>query len=185
MTNKKIVKEELKEYYEIVKPILHSLEFKKRRSFLHHQDSVYDHSLRVSLCCYHLAKKLKPLFPHLSIRDATIAGLLHDFYSKPWREKTTDPRFLKKHGFTHAYEAAKNAYLYFPELMNEKVENAIIRHMFPLNRHLPNHIESWIVTLSDKIVSFEVLKHPLELPRYIGIHFPYQKEKYSVRVNKR
>lgn len=183
MTKKKENKVvELEEYYEIVKPILTNPEFKKRRNFLHHQDSVYAHSLRVSLCSYHLAKKLKPLFPKLSIKDATIAGLLHDFYSKPWREKTTDPRFLKKHGFAHAYEAAKNAYLYFPDLMNEKIENAIVRHMFPLNRKFPNHIESWIVTISDKIVSLEVLKHPLGLPRYVGIRLPSKKR--VVKINK-
>lgn len=160
---------ELREYYLLVKPVLQNSEFKRRRNFLHHQDSVYDHCLRVSLCAYKIAKKLKPYCPDISVQDVAIAGLLHDFYSKPWREKKLDKRFFKQHGFIHAYEAAKNAYIYFPELMNPTIEDAIVRHMFPLNKVPPKYKESWIITLADKIVSFEVFLHPTELPRYVGI----------------
>ena len=33
--------------------------------------------------------------------------------------------------------------------------------MFPLNIALPKYKESWIVTISDKLVSLEVMKKPV------------------------
>ncbi|MEG2283898.1 MAG: HD domain-containing protein [Bacilli bacterium] len=159
---------DIKEYYVLVKPILQSAEFKKRKDFLHHQDSVYDHCLRVSLKGYRIAKKLKWKNKEESLKNVAVAGLLHDFYDKPWREPNLDPRFFKKHGFTHAKEACKNAYVYFPLLMNPVIEDSIVKHMFPLNRALPKYKESVIITCSDKIVSFEVFLHPKELLRYLG-----------------
>lgn len=159
----------LKEYYSYVKPILQSAEFKRRRSFEHHQDSVYNHSLRVSLKAFKFAHQLEKMGISISKKNVAIAGLLHDFYTRPWREKSLDPRFFKKHGFSHAADACHNAYLYFPELMNDRIEDAILRHMFPLNIKPPKYLESWMITLSDKIVSFEVFLHPSELPRYVGI----------------
>ena len=66
----------------------------------------------------------------------------------------------QKHGFVHAQEALNNANKYFPQLLNEKSQNAILRHMFPLNIRPPKYKESWIITLSDKLVSMEILLHP-------------------------
>ena len=57
----------------------------------------------------------------------------------------------------------------FPKLMNKKVENIILRHMFPLNITLPRYKESWVVSLMDKRCSFSVLKHPKGYLKYIGI----------------
>lgn len=167
--NKKNDQAELREYYLLVKPILLHPEFQKRKNMLHHQDSVYMHCLRVSLCGFRIAKKLKPFFPELSIRDVALAGLLHDFYTNPWRCKSTDRRFFHQHGFVHSYEAAKNAYIHFPELMDPFIEDAIVKHMFPLNRKLPKYGESWIITIADKIISMEIFAEVKELPRYIGI----------------
>ena len=49
-----------RDYYEIVKDILESEEFQKRKKFAHHGSiSVYDHSLRVSMVAYELSKKFK------------------------------------------------------------------------------------------------------------------------------
>ncbi len=169
-------KEDLKEYYLMVKPILLHPEFLKRKEIKHHNGSVYDHCLQVSLCGYHIAKKLKPYFPELSIQDVAIAGLLHDFYSTPWRESRLDKRFFRKHGFTHAYEASKNAYTHFPDLMDPYVEDAITHHMFPLNRKFPRYIESWIVTTADKIISMDIVFDLNELPRYLGINIPKKNE---------
>ena len=66
-----------KEYYDIIKDILESDEFQKRKNFKHHDDSVYEHCLKVSYKSYLLAKKIGANY-----KDCAIAGLLHDFYKK-------------------------------------------------------------------------------------------------------
>lgn len=159
------------EYYSIVKKIIESPEFQKRKKYMHHENrSVYDHCLAVSILSYLWAKKW-----NLDYKAAAIGGLLHDFYTNPWqtnnnklvaKEKTP---FFKKHGFIHAKEAAKNARVYFPELVNDKIENIIVRHMFPLNIHPPKYKESWIITCVDKYVSMEIFKTPTHLLKYVGI----------------
>ena len=48
-----------KTYFEIVKPILLHPEFQRRKKFMHHEnESVYNHSLKVSLLSYKIAKKI-------------------------------------------------------------------------------------------------------------------------------
>lgn len=159
------------EYYGIVKDILEHPEFLKRKDYIHHENcSVYEHCLMVSILSYLWAKKWS-----WDYRSAAIGGLLHDFYDKPWQ--TSDhklmahpkTKFLKQHGFIHASQAVKNAYLFFPQIMNLRIENIIKRHMFPLNITPPRYKESWIVTLVDKYVSMDVLKTPKEWPKYLGI----------------
>lgn len=154
-----------KEYYEIVKKILEHSEFQKRKDFLHHEnESVYEHSLKVSQLSYKIAKKIG-----VDYKSAALGGILHDFYTKPWQEDTEKKPFLKKHGFTHAKEACDNTKIYFSDILTPKIENIILRHMFPLNITPPKYIESWIVTISDKIVSISVLAHPKEYTKYLGI----------------
>lgn len=153
------------EYYEIVYEILKSEEFQKRKNYKHHgKISVYDHSIAVSKLAYKLAKKLNKDY-----RSAAIAGLLHDFYCNPWQDNDKKNKLLEAHGFTHAKEARDNANYYFPDLMNPKINDAILRHMFPLNKKPPKYIEGWIITLADKCVSCEVFKNPKCLPSLIGI----------------
>ncbi len=153
------------EYYLIVKDILENPEFLRRKEFRHHGNrTVYDHSLAVSILSYRIAKRL-----HLDYKSAAIGGLLHDFYYKPWQE-TKDPRpFFKKHGFSHAGEALENSKIYFPYLMNKRVEDIIKKHMFPLNIKPPMCREGWVITCVDKYVSMEIFKDVRNLPRYIGI----------------
>ena len=151
------------EYYSIINEILKNEEFQKRKNFMHHGNlSVYDHSLAVSKLSYTLAKRLKKDY-----KSAAIGGLLHDFYVNPWKEIKEKQKLLKKHGFTHALDAKNNAKLYFPNLLNKKVENIIERHMFPLNVILPKYIESWIVTFVDKYVSMVEINVDIKTPAFV------------------
>ena len=153
------------EYYNIVEKIINHPEFIRRKEFRHHGNrTVYDHCLAVSILSYRIAKRFK-----FDYRSAAIGGLLHDFYYHPWQEKK-DPRpFFKKHGFAHAGEALENSKIHFPELMNKRVEDIIIKHMFPLNIRPPRYKETWVITCVDKYVSMEIFKDIKNLPRYIGI----------------
>lgn len=159
------------EYYELVKAILEHPEFIKRKTYAHHENcSVYEHSLIVSILVYKWAKKW-----HCDYKSAAIGGLLHDFYDKPWQMKSDNDtkkekiKFFKQHGFIHASQATKNAYYYFPKMMNKKIENMIKRHMFPLNICPPRYKESWMVTIIDKYVSMDILKTPKAWPKYLGL----------------
>ena len=159
------------EYYKIISPILKHDEFQKRKYYRHHGDiSVYQHCLNVSKLSYKMAKKLK-----LDYKSAAIGGLLHDFYPNPWQENNIKKSFFEQHGFVHANEAKLNAMYYFPELVDEKVQNIIERHMFPLNKIPPKYKEGWIVTLADKYVSMEVFKQPTAFLQFFG---------YKRKVNK-
>ena len=159
------MKKKDKEFEGIISEILNKHEFQKRKKYKHHDKiTVYDHSLSVSWKAYKIAK----LF-HCDYKSAAIAGILHDFYEYPWQEDTVKRKFFKKHGFTHAENALINSRRYYKEYLNPKIENAILRHMFPLNIVPPKYATGWIVTLADKIVSFEVFKYPKSWLSLIGI----------------
>lgn len=144
---------ENKEYMQIVENILNNDEFLKRKEYKHHgEKSVYKHSLEVSYLSYKISKKLK-----LDYKDTAIGGLLHDFYYEDWHLVPKEKKLLKKHGFTHAKQALENTKTVFPQYINKKTQNIILRHMFPLNILPPKYLESWIVSISDKIVSIDLL----------------------------
>lgn len=156
------------EYFEIISQILNNEEFEKRKEYKHHGDiSVYEHSLKVSFLAYKISKKIKGL----DSSSVAIGGLLHDFYYEPWQDNCEKKPFLKKHGFVHAYEALLNSREYFPDYMNEKVENIIERHMFPLNLIPPKYKEAWLITVVDKWVSLETITQPTFFKQMIGINY--------------
>lgn len=165
--NKKIqLNSQFDEWYIIVKDILQNREFQKRKLFLHHRFvSVWEHSITVSFRSFLVAR-----YFNADKRICAIAGLLHDFYPKAWiyntelskidngiylsEYKKKKPLF-KRHGFMHAKEAALNYIKFFPELENEKVTDAIKKHMFPLNLVPPRYIEGYVITIIDKVVSLK------------------------------
>lgn len=164
-------------YYKIVEEILNNKEFLKRKEYEHHfNESVYDHVLRVSFDCYQIGKRFK-----LDYKALAIAGLLHDFYDKPWQDSFEKTKFLKKHGFVHAEEARVNAKKHFPHLVNKKIESMISTHMFPLNIRLPKYKESWILTLVDKVDSMEFLLHPYLLSKRVRIKLQEKANKQKTK----
>ena len=105
----------------------------------------------------------------MDYKSAAIGGLLHDFYRYEWQNRKDKHKFLESHGFAHARDALINAHQYFPHLMNQKIDDIILRHMFPLNKVPPKYKESWIVSLVDKYVSLEAVKNPKFIPVLLGI----------------
>lgn len=153
------------EFLDYIKDIINSNEFLKRKCYEHHEnESVYDHSLKVAYSSYLFAKK-----HNLDARDISIGAILHDFYYEPWKNNNKHKPLLKKHGFIHAKEARDNAFRFFPELMNNRVENIILRHMFPLNIHPPKYKEAWVVTFMDKKDSLSILTKPKVWAQYLGL----------------
>ena len=162
------------DWLSIVEPILLDKEFQKRKLFHHHSGDLWQHLTEVSYYSYLTAKT-----EGVDERVCAIAGLLHDFYPKAYKGSKElydeDPEYLtdvwkiqpihKMHAFTHAEAAAKNAWKFFPEFMDEKIESCIKTHMFPINIKPPEYEEGWIVTKIDKKLSIGLInkiKYDLE-----------------------
>lgn len=176
---------EYKSWYKIVRKILHSNEFQKRRLFKHHEfESVWCHSIKVSFESYKYAKK-----NGYNEYDCAIAGLLHDFYTKAWQNgielNELDEKYrinfinpkrkklFQKHGFTHPIEALNNSRTYFKKYLNKDIENAIATHMFPLSLFtkykVPNNRTSFVITHIDKKVSTGTLISFKCVLKYAGL----------------
>jgi len=171
------------DWYRIVKRILKSKEFQKRRVFMHHEnESLWTHSIKVSFLSYKYAIK-----HNVSEYNCAIAGLLHDFYTKAWQyskeleylDEKYRENFIKKerckfkelHGISHPIDALNNSKKYFNRYLNERVEDAIVTHMFPLsiiNGQIPKYKESYVITMVDKYVSFN-FENIKELTKYLGL----------------
>ena len=150
----------------IVEDILKNKEFQKRKLFHHHKGNLWEHLTEVSYYSFLMAKT-----KNADERVCAIGGLLHDFYPKAYKysqelydenpEYLTDVRkkqpIHKMHGFTHAEAAAKNAWKYFPEFMNDKIDSCIKTHMFPLNITPPKYKEGWIIQYVDKKLSIGLI----------------------------
>lgn len=131
-------------YQNIVHDILENEEFNRLRYIEHHGTTRYAHSMRVSYYSYKISKLL-----HLDIEDVARAGLLHDFFFSD-QDRTTKERFLST--FNHPKKACANAMQYFG--LNEREQDIIVSHMFPVNIQVPKYAESWVVSLTDKVVGF-------------------------------
>lgn len=136
-------------FMEVAKPIIEHEQYQQMKKIKHHDESVYDHSVKVAFYAYQLA------YNHNLDWESTIRGaLLHDFFLYKFK-KQFGIRIISdsiKHAIAHPQIAFENAGKYFD--LNEKEENIIKSHMFPFG--LPRSKEAWIVSYADKyIASFE------------------------------
>lgn len=166
--------DEVLELYPHIDDILKHEKWELMRRYRHHLESRAVHCLEVCCVAWRRAKKM----PKCDEASVAIGGLLHDFFLYDWQSEkpTLDDLDIKRrvytpkmHGFIHPLIALNNAYRYFPQLMNEKIEDIILKHMWPLTVNPPRCREAWLVCLTDKSCSLNVFKAPRELPRYIGI----------------
>lgn len=152
------------EYLEIVSNIMKNKKFNEIKKCKHHGLTRYEHSLRVSYYSYLVAKKLK-----LNYIETARGGLLHDFFiTDDLKEKEQ-----KLSVFVHPYKALTNSNNYFE--LTELEKDIIINHMFPTLPHkIPKYLESWIVSLVDKVVAayeFYCSYGKTLLYRYSNIYF--------------
>ena len=131
------------EYLNLINNILNNEEFNKIKNIEHHGVTRFEHSLRVSYYSYKVSKILK-----LDYKQVATGGLLHDFF-------ITDDLKGKKKAFSmffHPYKSLENATKYFK--LSEMEKDIIISHMFPSLPHkIPKYLESWLVSIVDKIVA--------------------------------
>lgn len=132
-----------KEFMKVAYPILTHKEFMKTKSIVHHGNTRYNHSVRVAYMSYTLCKILG-----CDEKSVIRAGALHDFFlERNDKNIATSTKMLLEHPSI----AKENAINYFG--INDKEQNIIESHMFPLSNVAPKSKEAWVVTLSDKIVA--------------------------------
>ena len=89
-------------------------------------------------------------------KDLIEGAMLHDFYLYDWHDGRMREEGL--HGFSHPKVAACNAKKYLN--VNDKVENIITSHMFPLTiTKVPKSKEAIIVSVADKICAIKESLH--------------------------
>ena len=113
----------------------------------HGRISTYEHCENVT----RMSDKIDKILHLHSDRDTLLKGaMLHDFYLYDWHEE--DGGTHKLHGFRHAKAARENARQYLHT--NEKINDVIDSHMWPLNlKKVPKSREAWVVCIADKLVS--------------------------------
>ena len=115
-----------------------------RRYAQHGGITVYDHCVSVARTALRVARRLPGRFdPPSLVRGA----LLHDYFLYDWHHHDE-----KWHGFTHPYEAARNAKRDFD--LTDTEEDIIKSHMWPLTPlTVPKTREAMLVCIADKICS--------------------------------
>jgi uncharacterized protein len=135
-----------KEFVEVARPIFTHELYQSMKNIAHHDDSVYDHSIKVAYIAYRVAKKCDWNI------EATIRGaLLHDFHLYQY-SKRPDRNFLiegLRHTRRHPKEALANALLHWD--ISGKEKDIIVHHMFPFA--IPRCREAWLISFADKYVA--------------------------------
>lgn len=149
-----------REFLEIIDDLLKNEEVNKMKKYRQHCDiSTFDHCRNVSYICYVICKRF-----NLDYVSAARAGMLHDLFLYDWREKRSHQKFTDLHAFSHPKIALENAKKVTS--LNEKEEDIILKHMWPLTIKLPKYKESYIITIADKysatMESWQYLKRKIQ-----------------------
>ncbi len=144
-----------KEFDLIIEEIVQNQTVQRMKEFRQHYDtSCFEHCKNVAFISYKICKKL-----NLDYKSAARAGMLHDLFLYDWRKRQDGRKGL--HAFTHPRTALENSKKIFE--LNEKEEDIILKHMWPLTVKLPKYSESYIVTIADKYCALgESCGHYLE-----------------------
>ena len=115
-------------FMEVALPIIEHKEYQQMKYIKHHDESVFEHSVKIAFYAYKIAYRRNWDW------KSTIRGaLLHDFFLYKFK-KCLSFRIVTdsiKHALIHPKIAFDNAVKYFE--LNEKEENIIKGHMFPLD----------------------------------------------------
>lgn len=122
----------------------------------HYETSCFEHCYVAAYYCYLICKKF-----NLDYKSATRAAMLHDLFLYDWRVRQPDRKGF--HAFTHGKIACENACKIFD--LNEKEQDIIKKHMWPVTIQIPKSFEGLILTFVDKYCAisetFEVFKSRL------------------------
>lgn len=134
------------EFISMIMPLIKQKRIEEMKQYIQHGSvNCYRHSVAVAYYSFLFIRKL-----HIRCDEAALirGALLHDYYLYDWHEKAEWHRW---HGFHHPNTALHNANGDF--LLNEREQEIIRKHMWPLTLIPPTCREAWIVNVVDSISS--------------------------------
>lgn len=154
----------------IIGDIVSHPEFLKLRFEKHHGSNRYDHCLRVAIKTYKFAIK-----HNMDVEEVTRAALLHDFFFN--KDFGCDKELYRLK--THPMMAVVNAKMHFH--INERQEDIIRTHMYPITNEFPNSYPAFMVCHIDKEVSiYETFKYRFRIHNRIKpIKIDLNKDKFK------
>jgi uncharacterized protein len=115
----------------------------------HHTTNVGDHSIAVEQQAMKFCDALDKIGLHTDRKCVSVAAMCHDLGMADRKNRyKNDIQCWTEHAENSVEEARK----LIPDL-DEKTEDAIRCHMWPLSRHAPASKEGWILIAADKYVS--------------------------------
>lgn len=137
-----INEESEREFFDIVRDVYFSDEVQGQAQYIQHADiNRLQHVTSVAYMSYLYCKEKNADFC-----SAARAGVLHDLVYYDWHVAGDGSHRL--HGYRHPGFAVKNAEKLCN--LNEKEENIIRRHMWPLTPTPPKYKEGFILSIMDK-----------------------------------
>ena len=138
------IKENDIEFYNIIKDIINNPTVREMINYRqHYNTSTFEHCLDVSYVSYRFCKK-----HNLDYKSMARAAMLHDLFLYDWRKSQRDVEIDGLHAFAHPKIALKNASKIFD--LNNKEQDIIVKHMWPVTLSLPKYKESFVITFADK-----------------------------------
>lgn len=139
------------EFQNIIKEFIENDTVKSMSKYIQHcSTNCFEHCYRTSYYCYKISKKL-----NWDYKSAARGAMLHDLFLYDWREKKDGRKGL--HAFTHGKKACQNACNLFK--LNEKEQDMITRHMFPVTIIPPKSKEGILLTFVDKYCALTEFSH--------------------------
>ncbi|MCL1790044.1 MAG: HD domain-containing protein [Peptococcaceae bacterium] len=134
------------EFISVAEPIFSHELYQSMKDIAHHDDSVYDHCLKVAYYAYRVAKRWDWDV------EATIRGaLLHDFHLYQFTKRPDRNILMEglRHSRRHPKQALENAAMCWD--ISSKEKDIIVHHMFPFA--IPRCREAWLISFADKFVA--------------------------------
>lgn len=142
----KLTEAELRLFSEYAEELLTHPKVQEMQRYIQHGEvDCLQHSVAVALLSFWICVRWGL---SADLRSVVRGALLHDFFLYDWHEKQERTGL---HGLTHPKTALQNARRFFP--LNEREENSIARHMWPLTWPPPKYIEGVVICLADKYCS--------------------------------
>jgi len=143
-------------YYELIADLLVLHEVQALKCYRHHiMTTRFQHSLNVSYYNYKLCRLFR-----LDEKSAARAGLLHDLYFYDTKQYTKSGCSIK-HSQYHPMAALDNVQQIMS--INEREQDMIVKHMWPVTSQRPKYAETYILTFVDKYCA--LLEFILPQPR--------------------
>ncbi len=153
------------EFESIIADLVSNETVQKMNNFRQHYDtSCFEHCKNVAFYSYLICKKYG-----LDYKSAARAGMLHDLFLYDWRKKDNNRKGF--HAFRHPRISLNNASKLF--ILNNKEQDIILKHMWPITIVLPKYKESYIITLVDKYCALQESFNAYKSKRKLQVLYRY------------